>query len=294
MVRRASAQRVVDRWMVRRLVRNICATTSFQSRSASLRDLTPDVMTAFVEAFTLPLRRSGVRVAFLKGLGGKIKRLWGLFKRAPQLWDKIKEYLGIEGLADIPAKLKEWAKKGLEFLRKGLSSLLRSNPFTAMYVIPKAKMPGLTDMLARIREAHPKIAAVWDKFRGKLKSFDEWMAEHPYFRSAARPLLAAAFIWIWFHVSELSWDLESLVKGFTGSISVGELVGSLPESSIGLLVSLLIPGLGTFALLAPTAMARVGYLLYRKIILWMKGKGFIVDWEKLGVEGGGRELVPVL
>jgi len=112
-------------------------------------------------------------------------------------------------------------------------------------------------------------------------------------KTLARPLMAAAFIWVWLNVAEISWDVEGLIRGFTGGLSMGELLGSLPESGIGLLVATLFPGLGTFALLPATIMARLLYLLYRKVLSWVKDKGFVIHWDRIGVDRR-KELVPVL
>jgi len=251
-------------------------------------------MEAFGEAFLLSMVRPSTRVALLGGLGGKIKKLWDLFKKAPQLWTQIKEFLGIQGLTDIPKRIKEWAKKGMDALKKGLHAVIVQNPVAALYVVPHKKMPGVTNMLTQIRNAHPKLQAILDKVHTSIVDpIDKVLAESKLLRTAARPVLAAIFIWVWLHVVEISWDLHDLVRGFTGAITFGELLQSLPESGVGLLLSVLFPGLGTFALLPLTLIARVLYLLAKKVLVWVKGKGFLVDWTKLGKPEQGRELVPV-
>jgi hypothetical protein len=234
-----------------------------------------------------------MRVALFKGLGRKVKSLWALFKRAPQVWEEIKGFLDIKKLTEIPRKIKEWAKKGMQFLRKTLSKLFLNNPFAALYVIPKNKMPGVTDMLARVMDSHPKIKTVLGKVNtGIIKPIDKFLAKHPLLKAATRPLMAYAFIVVWLNVAEISWDLPGLIRGFTGGVSVGELLSSLPESGLGFLLAMLFPGMGTFALLPVTIMARITYLLIKKIIVWVKGKGFLVDWAKLGMPGMGQEMVP--
>lgn len=289
-----AAQRVLDRYVLRTVVRGVCASGEFRTRLASLRDLTPEVMEAFGEAFVLSMVRSRTRVALFGGLGGKIKKLWDLFKRAPQLWTQIKEFLGIQGLTDIPKMIKEWAKRGMDALKKGLHAVFVSNPVAALYVVPHKKMPGVTNMLARIGKAHPKLKSTLDKVNTSIvEPIDKALSESKFLRTAARPVLAAIFIWVWIHVIEITWDLHDLVRGFTGAITFGELLQSLPESGIGFLIAALFPGLGTFALLPITIIARVLYLLAKKVIVWVKGKGFLVDWTKLGKPEQGRELVPV-
>lgn len=288
------AQQVADRYFIRTAALEAYASVGFHQRSASLHDLTPEVLVGFAEAFTLPALNSKTRTALLGGLGRKLKGLLRLFKKAPKVWARIKEFLGIESVKQIPGKLREMAKKGLKALRKALKPLLANNPVAALYFIPKGKMPGLTDLLQRVVDSSPAMKKVLDRVNTSIiQPIDKVLEKSKVVRTLARPLMASAFIWIWLNVAEISWDVEGLIKGFTGGMSMGELLGSLPESGIGLLVATLFPGLGTFALLPATVMARLLYLLYRKVLSWVKGKGFVVHWDKIGVDRRD-ELVPVL
>jgi hypothetical protein len=282
--------------MIRLAARQVCSGEGFRNRSAALRDFTPEVLGVFGEAFLLPsmdTRKSHVRVAIFKGLGSRLKSLYQLFKKAPQLWVKIKEVLGIENLRDIPKKLKSWAKQGMKSLKKSLKSLVVGNPLVALYFVPKNKLPGVGDLLNRVTKSSPRLDAVLSKVnKSVVQPIDQILKRSKVLRTLARPVMAAIFIFIWLNVAELSWDAEGLVKGFTGNISLGELLGSLPESGLGLLIALLFPGLGTFGLLAPTLMARIAYLLYKKILVWTKG-GLVILWDKLGISKS-NEFVPVI
>lgn len=282
-----STHRIVEQYVLRQVIRRVCASTTFQNRSASLRDLTPAIMEAFGQGFLL--QGKGIRLA---GIGDKIKKLWGLFKKAPQMWEEIKEFLGIKGLLDAPKRIKDWASKGLKALKTSLGAAIKNNPFVAMYVIPKAKMPGITDMLHGLSTANAKLKAGIEKAQSFLQPLEEIIAGSKIGRNLARPLLAAAFIYVWLHVAELSWDIFGIIKGFTGGVSLSELLGSLPESGLGFLFAMLFPGLGTFALLPATILARLSYLLIKKIVYWVAGKGFLVNWDKLGMPERGKELVP--
>lgn len=294
MVKAEIAQQVADRYAIRLASREAYASAGFHSRSAALQDLTPEVLEAFGTAFVFPALNHKTRLALLGGLGRKLKSLLNFFKKAPQAWQRIKDFLGIESIREIPRKLKDWAKKGLKALRKALKPVIQDNPVAALYFVPKTKMPSVTDALNRIVESSPRVKSMLDRVNTRVvKPLDKILEESRVLRTLARPLLAAAFIWIWLNVAEISWDMEGLIKGFTGSISLGELLGSLPESALGLLVATLFPGIGTFALLPATVMARIVYLLYKKVLSWVKGKGFVIHWNKLGVDRP-RELVAVM
>lgn len=285
----ASPQNVATRFLILHEAREICASDqSFQKRQASLRDFTPEVLAAFGEGFI----QGHIKTAFLGQISKRMKQLWGLVKRAPELWTKIKELLGIEKLTDIPKKIKAWAKQGYDALKKSFGYLLKNNPVTALYFVPKDKMPGVTDVLGRLADSSPKLSKLLQSAGRGVQRLDQFLAKHKALKIASAPLKAAIFIWIWLNVAELSWDIPGLIAGFTGQISVGELLASLPESGLGLVVALLFPALGTFALLPVTIIGRVLWLLAKKLASWIPGKGFLVHWSK--IEPGRRdELVPV-
>lgn len=278
------SQQVADRYLVRLAVREVCASKAFKRRTAALNDLTPEVLEAFGTAFYLPTHQK--RVAF-GGLVGKLKKLVDLFKRVPKVWERIKQFLGIKGITDIPKKIKEWAKRGKDAIIKTFRELAHTFPFS-LYFIPQNKMPGLTDMLTRITGNAPWMAKALAAAKNFAKPLDELAEKSKILRMLRRPVVAAIFIWIWFNVAELTWDIESLILGFTGGMSFEDLLTTLPESGIGLLAAM--AGLG-YGALPITFIGRIIYLAAKKFIEWTKGN-IVVHWQKMGVDQPD-EVIPV-
>ena len=273
----AATQRVADRHLIRLAAREVCAGPAFRTRTAALHDLTPEVLAAFGEAFYLPTH-SG-KVAF-GSMARKLTKLLAFFKKAPKAWQRIKDFLGIRRLTDIPKALKTWAKRGLSALKGLLKQATEVFPLS-LFFVPQSKMPGLTDLMARIMAKHPGIQKALSKIRGSAVHIDKWL--NKYLPRLKRPLLAAIFIWVWFNVAELSWDLESLIQGFTGGISFGELLASLPESGIGFIAA--VAGLG-YGALPVTLILRLMWLVANKYLKWVPGKGFMVNWEAVAPGAG--------
>ncbi len=251
-------------------------------RVASVGDFGPAVLEALADAFIAP--GPLMKVA---GLRQKLKQVVLFVQRAPQAWEKIKAFLGIKGLKDIPGAFRSWAKKGMQALKKLVQQMMKSFPLN-LYFIPKGKMPGLTDLLQRISEQVPFVGKMLDKVNtGVVQPLDKLMKRH--LPNLSRPIYAAIFIAIWLNVAEISWDMDGLIKGFTGGISLGELFSSFPESSIGLVFAMLGVGYGFLPL---TIVARLIWLSSKNYIEWKPGKGFVVNWERMGKAGVRPELVP--
>jgi hypothetical protein len=117
---------------------------------------------------------------------------------------------------------------------------------------------------------------------------DDWFKR--YLPRLRRPLYAAIFAWVWFNVAEISWDLQGLLDGFTGSISLPELLASLPESGIGFIAASF--GLG-YGALPVTLIARILWLVANHYLEWIPGKGLQVRWDLLGFPDQRPELVSV-
>ena len=283
------AQRVTDRYMIRLAVREIVVAPEFHARSAALQDLTPQVLEAFGEGFLLP-----ARTASFGGLVKSLSKLLDFFKKAPKAWERIKQFLGIESLSDIPGAIKEWAKRGLVALRKLFGHIPDIFPLAALF-IPKGKGPTLSDLIHRIMAKNPLIARALEGINGGVVKIDEWLDK--YLPTLKRPLLAAAFIYIWMNVGELSWDIPTLINGFLGAISFGDLIASLPESALGKLIL----SLGFGGSLGPVWMGafpiaivfRLIWLVRGGYVEWVPGKGFLVKWDKITGEPARAEPVPV-
>ncbi len=262
--------RVANRYVCREAAFQVCRLQTFRSRSAALQDVTPAVLSVFAEA----LIPEG-KVAFFGAVVKKLKKLLALIKKAPTLWTKIKEMLGKDiTLAGLPKAIKEWLKKGKDVLKKLFSKVTQKFPL-ALYFVPSIKMPGLTDALQRIVERSPTLRKILAGIKDIAGRVDQWLDK--YLPTLQRPLLAAIFAFVWFNVAELSWDIPGLVKGFTGGISFGELLASLPESGIGLFAAM--SGLG-FGALPVTILARLLWLAGKRLIEWARGS-IKIRWDKI-------------
>jgi hypothetical protein len=103
---------------------------------------------------------------------------------------------------------------------------------------------------------------------------DDFLSRHPLLKVLTMPAKAYLYWVIWINVTEISWDIFGILKGFLGLISWTDLIKGLPESGLGFIITLLFPGIpggwvakslsiGWNAILAP-AIAIQLYVLYTK------------------------------
>ena len=277
----AVALRVRDRFLIRKAV-DLQYTDSVRIAAWSPPK---ETVLAIADAFWEP------RLATDKEAFGNIMRSVGkllkLVKRAPRAWPAIQRALGLdemEGLSLIEkgkllgTRLKELAKEGKRALGKILKGAAQHFPLS-LFFTPKNKLPGLTDLMARILDKVPWAKAALGKIHAGSVKVDDFFKKYlPHLR---RPLYGAIFIWIWFNVAELSWDLQGLIAGFTGSISLPELLSSMPESGIGLIAASF--GLG-YGALPVTLIARFIWLVANHYLEWIPGKGLKVRWSAMDVD----------
>jgi len=277
----AVALRVRDRFLIRKAV-DLQYTDSV--RIAAWSPPKEQVL-AIAEAFWEP-RLATDKQAF-GGIMRAVGKLLKLVKRAPRAWPAIQKALGLdemEGLSLIEkgkilgTKLKELAKEGKRALGKILKGASAHFPLS-LFFTPKNKLPGLTDLMVRILDKVPWAKKALGKIHAGSVKVDDFFKKYlPHLR---RPLYGAIFVWIWFNVAELSWDLQGLIAGFTGSISLPELLASMPESGIGLIAASF--GLG-YGALPVTLIARFIWLVANHYLEWIPGKGLKVRWSSMGVE----------
>ncbi len=288
----ASALRVRDRFLIHQAVQKLYAEHNLRTAAwAPPREF----VAAIAEGLWEPRQELSVREAGLGILRG-VKRLLGLLKRAgKRAWEALSRVLGLEELEGmsfvqkvkaIAGRAKDLVKRGKAALGKVLKKVSQTFP-VSMFFVPKGKMPGLSDLVARILNKSPRVRAFLQRVKGGAVKVDTWLKK--YIPNLSRALYAAIFVYVWFQVSELSWDIESILAGFTGNISLGELMASLPESALGLLAASF--GLG-YGALPYVLIARLVWLVANQFISWVPGKGFTVHWPKMDVQER-EELVPV-
>lgn len=291
------ARAVAARYYLHQEVRRVCASrlrVASREGERVRRELTPEVMLAFVEA-------SGVRVATMKvafDVVKKVKQLWEAFTSVRGAWDKFKHLVGVRAdsllgaLKELPRKVVELGKKGKDLLHKTGGWLVAHVPFFRIYSEARGKMPALNTYLFKLVDyLPPRVAsalkAVGRKAQDLAGAVDEYIEKHPLAVIAGTLASAAIFTQIWLNVTEISWDVGDIVRGFLGMYSFVELLKSLPEAGVGFLLSLLFPGLPSRyllnALLPVTVALRIGWMVAQHYASWENGS-LVIHWEKLGIE----------
>ena len=278
----ALALRVRDRYLIRRAVE---ASYTGALRTASWAP-PREYIVALAEGFW-ETRVGSTSHEAAAGILAGVKKLLDLLKSAPKrAWEALKHALGLEDLESmgwvqklkaIASRAKQLVADGKRYLGKVFKKISEIFPLN-LYFMPKNKAPSITDLLVRIAKKSPKIWAMAQKVKGGIEVIDKWM--HKYLPTLRRVALAAIFAFVWFNVAELSWDLEGLINGFMGSISLSDLLLSLPESALGLLAAGF--GLG-YGALPITLLIRVVWLVANHYLEWT-GRNLRIKWEMMGVE----------
>lgn len=256
------------------LVRLACQTAHGSATRTARRSVPQDVFSNLAEAFLDPDSRT-----LTAGFGSilkKVQQFLTLLQKAPSLVPKLKELLG----ELTPGNLQKWAKEGKETLIKTLTKVAHSFPLGILFH-PKVKVPTLTGILSKILKETKIGKFLEEKIKPGAKYVDDLFKKHlPTLR---RPLYAAIFIYIWFSVAEISWDIAGILDGFLGNVSLSDLMVSLPESALGAILASV--GLG-YHLLPVMMVARLVWLVGQNYIEWDNGS-FKVHWDLMGAYQGG-------
>jgi hypothetical protein len=231
------------------------------------------VLEAFADGFWISSPHS--KVAF-GGLVRKLRDLVRVFTKAPRLWEKFKQTIGVSKLSDLPGAIRDLAKKGYAVLKKAVGKAFKTWPLK-IYTLPQDKLWSINDIIEKIVDQSPAFKRfLSQKVRPRVDQLDQWLRK--YLPGISTVAMVAIFIWIWLNVVEFEWDLHALSQVLIGQITLADLLASLPGSAIGFLMNSL--GLGTFTLLPATIIARLLFLLYKRYVTWDGGR-FRVDWDLL-------------
>jgi hypothetical protein len=256
------------------------------------RELTAEVLASFGDAVI----GGPVRTA---SLTTRLKQLWDMFQSAPQKWEEFKKLLGVKATSwvgaarELPGKIRSLIADGKKWLAKAGELLVKKVPLLRLYFDIGLKFPNVGDWMQKALAKMPEpiqraVAAVASRARSLAEWLDSLVKKHPVLRAAGVVTSAAVFALIWFNVTELSWDLPEILRGFLGGYSFVELLHSLPESGVGFLISLLFPGipggLVWNALLPITIALRIAWLVQQGTVEWRPGKELVVNWKALGIE----------
>lgn len=263
-------ERVAARYLIRCAAREVARERRAARMVAS--GLSADVLAAFGEASVDGVASGRVTVA---GVASRMRELVALFTRAPEAWEQLKRVMGASSLLDLPGKVSELVKGAAAHLRAAGESLARSVPVLQIYLEVGTRLPAVGEWLSTMYDKLPgPVRAAVSRITSKVKSLAQWLDElvgkNDVAKLVGRAASAAIFAYVWMNVAELSWDLPGILRGFSGQLSFSELVETLPESGLGLLVSLLFPGIPQKlvfnAFLPITVALRLAYLYERRLI----------------------------
>jgi hypothetical protein len=292
MTKTAVEARVAARYLLQREIRRIASTRVASAYAARVRaELTPTVMMAFVDH--VPLRN--VRVAV--GLTQRLKQMWDVFTSKQGAWDQFKTMIGVKAtdlfgvLKELPSKIKSMMAEAKRYLAHLGEKMTSSIPALDIYIHGAAKLPALGEWLKEAaKKIPPAIGRALTAIGTKAHSLADWIdgliKQYPVVKPASVLVSAAVYAYIWFNVTEISWDVPEIIRGFLGQYSFVEILHSLPESGVGLIIGLMFPGLPSKfifnALLPITVALRVAWLVAHKYGKW-DGKTFKPDATAMGL-----------
>lgn len=262
-VERVLASRVAARFEIRQAASE---AVSSMPRTASDRESLRGSLIALAEGALIP--ETGMpKSAGLGSILRKFKQIVRSVEKAPGLWSKIREFLGVENLSELPGRLKELAREGGKYLQKILGKAFSTWPLK-LYTLPEAKLFSLNALLEKVMKLSPKFEAFLRReVKPRIDSFDAWLKENLPFVS--KVAMVAIYVWIWFNVVEFEWDLKALLAAATGALSLSDLLSSLPASILGFLMNSL--GFGTFTLFPAALVARLLVLMAFRYLSWEGG-----------------------
>lgn len=283
------AERVAARHEIRVAAREACRGAT---RTASANGLLERVFVAMAEGALVPDDGSPVRTAGFANLARRLKQMAVMVGKFPKLWNRVKEFLGVESLSDLPRKITELAKEGYKYLKRAVEKAFEVWPLK-LYTLPESKLFGLNTALEKLMDASPAFKKfLTNTVKPRVDQLDAWLKK--YLPTVSKVVMVAIYIWIWLNVVEFEWDLKGLIDAATGSLSLSDLLASLPGSVLGALMNPL--GFGTFTLLPAATAVRLVLVITRRYVSWT-GSRFTFDADKLREDFGldpDTALIPAL
>jgi hypothetical protein len=250
-----------------------------------------------------------IKMAF-GGIVAKAKELWNAFKSYPDKWEEFKAKLGLAGestlglLRSFPKKMKEFWNKANVYIKKTFAkagaAIVKKFPQLEIFFKIVQKLPSVTSFFKNLLGKFPKLKSVLDSIGSKATSLantvDGFFQKNSLLQPANWFARGAFFTYVWMNVAEISWNIPEIVRGMLGGMSWGEILDSLPESGLGLVVALLFgafipfPYGGQFAAkiglnaLLPMALAFQIWWLLKKGYAYIK-KGILYFTDKIRTFG---------
>ena len=280
------AERVAARHEIRLAAKRACVSIN---RTASADGLLERCLVAMAEGALLSDDGS-VRTAGFANLARRLKQMAVMVGKFPKLWDRVKEFLGVQSLTDLPGRITELAKEGYKALKRLVDKAFAVWPLK-LYALPESKLFSLNTALEKLMDASPAFKKfLTDTVKPRVDQFDKWLRE--YLPTVSKVVMVSIYVWIWLNVVEFEWDLKGILDAATGALSLSDLLASLPGSILGALMNSL--GLGTFTLLPAAYAVRLMLVISRRYVSWT-GSGFSFDAEKLRADFGmdpATNLIP--
>lgn len=265
--------------------------------STITREIDVRVLSVFGEGM---LRQAHNKTAIIKGLGKKLKELYQAFQKAPTLWEKFKEVLGITSTNpatlyfELSEKFQNLLDEGARWWSSLKKKMQKDSKIMHFLFLYASNAPTFTSIVESVLEKHGGKTGELGKWLsktispvvGRAKDMSQWidnfLERHPLLKLITMPAKAYLYWVIWINVTEISWKISDLIKGFLGMISWTDLLESLPESGVGFIVSLLFPGIpggwlakslsiGWNAILVPAVGLQL-YALYTKGLVNEQGQ----------------------
>lgn len=257
-----------------------------------------------------------VKLAF-GGIVSKAKEIWNAFKTAPDKWEEFKAKLGLAGestlslIRSFPKKMKDFWKKANDLVKKTFAkagkAIVKKFPQLEIFFKVVGKLPSVTSFFKNLMSKFPKLKSVLDSIGRKASTLadtvDGFFDEYTLLKPANWFARGAFFTYVWMNVAELSWNVPEILRGMLGGMSWAEILKSLPESGLGLVVALLFgafipfPYGGQFA--AKIGLNALLPMALAVQIWWLVSKGYayIKNWVLYftdKVKTFGIELTPDL
>lgn len=242
-------ERVAQRYLIKtsceEVARGISQTRVASSQRTVWGELgNPVILASFFDP--------NVRVSS-RGILSKARELWKAFKTAPDKWEEFKEKLGLAGVStlalikEFPKKMKEFWGKANELIKKTFAkagaALIKKFPQLEIYFKVTQKLPSVTSFFKNLLNKFPKLKRMLDAVASKASTLantvDGFFQKNSLLKPANWFARGAFFTYIWMNVAEISWNVPEIMRGMLGGMSWAEILSSLPESGLGLVISLL-------------------------------------------------------
>lgn len=262
------------------LTQEIRRIASVRTASTSSREITPAVLQAFVAGSEV--RIGNMRVA--ASMVSKVKQLWDIFtKDKGKAWEQFKQLLGVtsESLSSITQKIQHFMQTGKKTLQQIGDSLVGHIPVLKIYLDKSVKFPSINALIEQMvtklpTSAQKALKAIASKCHSLAEWLDQLLEEHPVLKPLGTLASASVFAYIWFNVMEISWDIPEIIRGFLGGYAFAEILQSLPEASLGLVLGILFPGIphGLIwnAAMPITVALRVAWLVHKRYATFEHGQ----------------------